>query len=213
MARLFFVSFHLTEFEQERKDVLTFGCREGIYTLSTRSLLELRNYLQNEFEEHYHTCTHCKDVVTLGLACSHAPRSCSARYHMHCARNTIGSAVNDDEALARLTGFPCPVCRRTWKSRPIGPKALVLVDRDTPFSSQPDHPRHQPAQNENDDSDADVESQLASLDGEESAQQQQPVAVKPEPAASQPARRQSQRRRIDDSDDDEQDVKPRRRLR
>ncbi len=210
MARLFLVSFP-PSLSSRKERWLTWGCREGIYTLSTRSLVELRNYLQNEFEEHYHTCTHCKDVVTLGLACSHAPRSCSARYHMHCARNTIGSAVNDDEALARLTGFPCPVCRRSWKSRPIGPKALRLTDRDTPFSSQPEHSRTQPAQDDDNDSDAEVDSQLASLDGEESPQQA--TTVKPEPATTQPARRQSQRRRIDDSDDDEQDVKPRRRLR
>nr|CDI55057.1 conserved hypothetical protein [Melanopsichium pennsylvanicum 4] len=51
---------------------------DGIYTLSTRSLLELRNYLQNEFgEEHYHTCTHCKDLVTIGVGCSATSRGCT----------------------------------------------------------------------------------------------------------------------------------------
>ncbi|CDW97429.1 hypothetical protein [Sporisorium scitamineum] len=53
---------------------------DGIYTLSTRSLLELRNYLQNEFgEEHYHTCTHCKDLVTLGIGCSNNPPGYGSR--------------------------------------------------------------------------------------------------------------------------------------
>lgn len=101
---------------------------EGIYTLSTRSLLELRNYLQNEFgDEHFLTCTHCKDMITVGLGCSHSPRSCQARYHMHCARIVIGAAVDDDEQLAARSGFPCPECRKPWKSRPIGPKVWRLT--------------------------------------------------------------------------------------
>ncbi|TKY88883.1 hypothetical protein EX895_002124 [Sporisorium graminicola] len=116
---------------------------DGIYTLSTRSLLELRNYLQSEFgEDYYHTCTHCKDLVTLGIGCMNTSRGCTTRYHLHCARNTIGSAVDDDDALYRLSeGFSCPNCKRVWKSRPIGPRALNLNssdDHDGLFSSQGD---------------------------------------------------------------------------
>ncbi|EST08801.1 Zinc finger, RING-like protein [Kalmanozyma brasiliensis GHG001] len=100
---------------------------DGIYTLSTRTLLELRNYLQSEFEEHYHACTHCKDVVTLGIGCSYASRGgCDVRFHYHCARATIGAKVDDDDALHRLGGI-CVGCRKNWKSRPIGPRALGLT--------------------------------------------------------------------------------------
>ncbi|CBQ68979.1 conserved hypothetical protein [Sporisorium reilianum SRZ2] len=113
---------------------------EGVYTLATRALLELRNYLQTEFEEHFHTCTHCKDVVTLGIGCSYTARGCTTRYHLHCARNTIGAAVDDDDALYRLAGgFSCSNCMRMWKSRPIGPRALNLGaggEHDGMFSSQ-----------------------------------------------------------------------------
>ncbi|SPO31040.1 uncharacterized protein UTRI_05322_B [Ustilago trichophora] len=114
---------------------------QGIYTLSTRSLLELRNYLQNEFgDDYYHTCTHCKDLVTLGIGCSATSRGCTVRYHLHCARSTIASRVDDDDALYRLAGFNCPGCLRGWKSRPIGPRALNLSASGDEglFSSQGD---------------------------------------------------------------------------
>ncbi|SPO30705.1 uncharacterized protein UTRI_05322 [Ustilago trichophora] len=115
---------------------------QGIYTLSTRSLLELRNYLQNEFgDDYYHTCTHCKDLVTLGIGCSATSRGCTVRYHLHCARSTIASRVDDDDALYRLAGLNCPGCMRGWKSRPIGPKALNLSSGGDEglFSSQGDY--------------------------------------------------------------------------
>ncbi|PWY98103.1 hypothetical protein BCV70DRAFT_202279 [Testicularia cyperi] len=96
--------------------------QDGIYSLSSRSLLELRQYLHNEFDEHIVSCTHCKDPVTLGLACHYSPTRCGARYHYHCARDVFGSAVDSNDDLDRKAGFPCLVCSRRWSSRPIGPK-------------------------------------------------------------------------------------------
>lgn len=205
---------------------------EGIYTLSTRSLLELRNYLQNEFgDDYYHNCTHCKDLATLGVGCSYASRGCSVRYHLHCARNTIGSAVDDDDALHRLAGFSCPACQRTWKSRPIGPRALNLTlsgEGDAPFGSQGstvDRKRRQVTDDDEDDDGDDhdaVERQLSYAherndhEGEEEdAEQPQRRSrrVKPEPEPSQSVQRPSRPSHGSAESDEDRDVKPRKRAR
>ena len=206
---------------------------DGIYTLSTRSLLELRNYLQNEFgEEHYHTCTHCKDLITLGIGCSNTRAGCTTRYHYHCARNTIASAVDDDDALHRLAGFSCPNCLRTWKSRPIGPRALNLSTGgggdDGMFSSQGEASQEvarrsgrrrvsevdEEDDDDDDDDDDEVEQQSAEQQEAESdeEQQQQPTQsrltrVKPEPdhQRTPTQRRPSRRAAPADEDDDDFD--------
>lgn len=207
---------------------------EGIYTLSTRSLLELRNYLQNEFgEEHYHTCSHCKDLVTLGLACSYTSRGCTVRYHLHCARSTIGSRANDDDALYRLAGFNCPGCSRSWKSRPIGPKALQLSagrDGETPFSSQVEQSqevtrrRRQESESEEEEEEFhDTQQGLAAQESDEEDVEVETARrsgrVKPEPEQSQLQQQRGRRPRVQESDEEgedsesEQDVKPRKRAR
>ncbi|KAJ1017772.1 hypothetical protein NDA16_005090 [Ustilago loliicola] len=217
---------------------------EGIYTLSTRSLLELRNYLQNEFgDDYFHICTHCKDLVTLGIGCSYTSRGCNVRYHLHCARSTIASAVDDDDALLRIAGFSCPECRRTWKSRPIGPKALKLsssADHDGMFSSQGESSQtattsrntrrvqasDDEADEEDEDDDETVDQQLANQasedeeDEEESEQSpRRSTRVKPEPEQQdqQPQRRVRSRAAPaadgPEFSDDEQDIRSRKRAR
>lgn len=207
---------------------------DGIYTLSTRALLELRNYLQNEFgDEHFHTCSHCKDIVTLGVGCSYTSRGCTTRYHLHCARNTIGSAVDDDDALHRLAGgFSCSDCGRVWKSRPIGPRALRLstADHDGFFSSQgeasqtesPQRGARRHASEQDDDEDEEEEEeqdvkqqQMTSAatpqDDEEQDEDDEPTPrrstrVKPEPDHQQTPLAQPSRRRTHNEDGDEGDA-------
>ena len=155
------------------------------------------------------------------------------RYHLHCARNTIGSAVDDDDALHRLAGFSCPGCQRTWKSRPIGPRALNLTlsgEGDAPFSSQGstvDRKRRQVTDDDDDeDDDGDdhdaVERQLSYAherddhEGEEEdAEQPQRRSrrVKPEPEASHSVQRPSCPSHGSAESNEDQDVKPRKRAR
>ncbi|SOV03329.1 uncharacterized protein UDID_06554 [Ustilago sp. UG-2017a] len=206
---------------------------DGIYTLSTRSLLELGNYLQNEFgDEYFHTCTHCKDLVTLGIGCGRKKHGCNIRYHLHCARSTIASAVDDDDALLRIAGFSCPACRSTWKSRPIGPKALNLSssgDHDGFISSQGESSqtaatsrnrrRRQAShdddedEGEHDEDDETVEQQPADdgnedeEDEEEAGQpQRRPTQVKPEPGQQgEPSQRRVRSRAAPAEDEEESD--------
>lgn len=202
---------------------------EGIYTLSTRSLLELRNYLQNEVgEEYYHTCTHCKDLVTLGLGCSHSPRSCDVRYHLHCARSTIGSRVDDDDALLRLQGFPCPGCRKPWKSRPIGPKALNLATGDQDMEHSQAGPsrssrRRRAAHDEENDEEEDEEedfhdTQQHGAEDDEEEEEEEPTQrrssrVKPEPQQEDSTIRGSSSDELEESAETEQVRRPLKRRR
>lgn len=202
---------------------------EGIYTLSTRTLLELRSYLQDEFgEDHYHACTHCKDLVTLGIGCSYSPSRCDVRYHYHCARATVGAKVDDDERLHRLAGFSCGGCGRAWKSRPIGPRALGLGTAEPSSQTTPRRASGRYTEEHQQQHHDEQDEALAGQD-EQEPEQRQPVKrppsesesddeaqVKPEPRATPRSRRRpthQQHEQSDDDDDDEVDVKPRKRAR
>lgn len=213
---------------------------EGIYTLSTRSLLELRNYLQNEFgEEYYHTCSHCKDLVTLGIGCVNISRGCTTRYHLHCARSTIGSAVDDDDALHRLAGFSCHNCMRTWKSRPIGPRALKLSTggdhdgvlspqrersgRESPRRRQTSHASEEQQEEAEEDQEEVLATQQQNRESREYPEDEQEHDEPTPPSSTQPnqqqtplqqrSRRRKQADNVEEDSDQELDITSRKRAR
>ncbi|CAG8599545.1 4239_t:CDS:2 [Funneliformis mosseae] len=78
--------------------------REGKYSLSQRSILELQQYLKEEFEDHLLECTLCYDIVTKGQRCRVA--QCKTRFHNHCVLRYFDSR-ND---------YVCPACKIAWDS-------------------------------------------------------------------------------------------------
>ncbi|CAI2175630.1 539_t:CDS:2 [Funneliformis geosporum] len=78
--------------------------REGKYSLSQRSILELQQYLKEEFEDHLLECTLCYDIVTKGQRCRVA--QCKTRFHYHCVRRYFDS--RNDKV--------CPACKIAWDS-------------------------------------------------------------------------------------------------
>ncbi|KAI0690049.1 Nse1 non-SMC component of SMC5-6 complex-domain-containing protein [Cytidiella melzeri] len=76
--------------------------RKGRYSLSTRTILELQNYLKAHFEDAVHECTICMEMVTRGFACN-VP-NCQTRLHSRCY------------STYRKSRNACPTCKTPWAS-------------------------------------------------------------------------------------------------
>ena len=63
-------------------------------------MLELQQYLKDNYEDDIHECTLCFELVTKGVKCYVA--ACSGRLHNHCYKR-----------FAR-DGKTCPTCRADW---------------------------------------------------------------------------------------------------
>lgn len=104
-----------------------------MYQLSTRSKVELEDYLSKEYPvrcgKHFN-CSMCRELVTKGVQCDTA--GCKARMHEHCKRSY-------SQRHGRIL---CPTCKQQWVD-----DALVKIGPDAE-SGQED---------EGDDDDDDVE--------------------------------------------------------
>lgn len=85
---------------------------EGFYSLSARSLMELKTWLLEAYNDpdagpddwqRIKSCEACKDIVTVGQRCPE--RDCSVRLHDICA---------DAFWRTRRAGQVCPKCQTAW---------------------------------------------------------------------------------------------------
>ncbi|KAL1745609.1 Nse1 non-SMC component of SMC5-6 complex-domain-containing protein [Schizophyllum fasciatum] len=88
--------------------------RRGRYTLSTRTLLELKGYIRSEYPDQIPTCMHCDDFVTVGVTCK-----CGSAIHKHCFTQW------------RSRRSQCKECRAEWAGKsdddmftPVGERAV-----------------------------------------------------------------------------------------
>jgi hypothetical protein len=103
---------------------------KGFYTLSPRSLMELRGWLNDTYNDRDHesddsdhghphekikVCMACREIVTQGQRCPDATLRCPARLHSHCV-GKMWRAQGGREI--------CPTCKKGWKDTlPVGEKA------------------------------------------------------------------------------------------
>ncbi|KAI0079952.1 hypothetical protein K474DRAFT_1682971 [Panus rudis PR-1116 ss-1] len=80
--------------------------KKGRYSLSQRTLLELSQYLKNEYPEAILECTVCMDMVTLGVHCN--TPNCKGNLHQYCYN------------AYKRTKQTCPTCGNEWNPRPVG---------------------------------------------------------------------------------------------
>ncbi|CAG8487301.1 12089_t:CDS:10 [Ambispora gerdemannii] len=108
----------------------------GRYSLTQRTILELQNYLKDQYDESIHECTLCYDIVTKGQRCS--VEKCSTRLHHHCARRMFQTKPQSERK--------CPTCSAIWREtmviawrRPFELKTSSLhEDRDQMQKGQSD---------------------------------------------------------------------------
>lgn len=81
--------------------------QDDILSIGPRSLLELRQYIEGEYEEHIAECTMCSDVVFKGETCVNA--ACPTKMHHHCARTWF-----------RGKPRKCVTCTNPWQDAPPG---------------------------------------------------------------------------------------------
>jgi hypothetical protein len=101
--------------------------RNGYYSLAPRSLMELRSYLKETYNEpadpedpgyepviRIRDCEGCREIVTVGQRCPH--RDCGVRLHDGCAQQYF---------RARRGNKECPSCRTEWSGNHfVGEKAV-----------------------------------------------------------------------------------------
>ncbi|KAF5357780.1 hypothetical protein D9756_001638 [Leucocoprinus leucothites] len=95
--------------------------KNGRYSLSPRSLLELRPYLQLNYSDQVLRCYLCEEILTIGVACVH--EGCKCKMHPVCFKKY---------SKAHKTGtLPCKDCEQEWPRDinsedfiPIGEKAV-----------------------------------------------------------------------------------------
>jgi non-structural maintenance of chromosomes element 1 len=122
--------------------------KEGWYTLSTRALLELKNWLiatYNDLDgdgdvdewQRIKFCQACKDVVTIGQRCTEP--DCNVRLHDIC-----------HTAFWKSRGErKCPKCNTDWDGRHwVGEKAITTTEAYLRGKRRSGHRRNDAAQND-----------------------------------------------------------------
>jgi hypothetical protein len=99
--------------------------RAGYFSLTTRSLAELQNWLVETYNDtdvnddewqRIKTCLSCKDIVTVGQRCS--DKDCNARVHDMCSN-----------ILSRSSGKQCPKCQKPWDEKHfVGERAVTSTE-------------------------------------------------------------------------------------
>lgn len=98
---------------------------EGFYTLSPRSLLELRSWLVEAYNDsddpevwqRIKFCQACKEIVTIGQRCTE--RECNVRLHNICTAAFWNSRP----------GKKCPKCETAWTGKAyVGQKAITSTE-------------------------------------------------------------------------------------
>ncbi|CAG8471992.1 477_t:CDS:10 [Ambispora leptoticha] len=90
----------------------------GRFALTQRTILELQNYLKDQYDEAIHECTLCYDIVTKGQRCS--VEKCSTRLHHHCARRMFQTKPQSERK--------CPTCSAIWRETMVTGEEAVLVN-------------------------------------------------------------------------------------
>ncbi|KAK2591616.1 hypothetical protein QQS21_010685 [Conoideocrella luteorostrata] len=99
--------------------------RDGFYTLTPRSLMELRPWLVETYNDvaeadewqRIKFCAACKEIVTIGLRCSEP--DCVLRLHDMC----------QDAFWRAERSKNCPKCRTEWKGdRHVGERAVTMTE-------------------------------------------------------------------------------------
>ncbi|KAI5899730.1 uncharacterized protein SCHCODRAFT_02485674 [Schizophyllum commune H4-8] len=102
--------------------------RRGRYSLSTRTLLELKGYIKSEYPDQIPTCMLCDDFTTVGVTCK-----CGRAIHKHCFTQW------------RNRRSQCKECRTEWADKlddemftPIGEDAVGENDAGRRYARHED---------------------------------------------------------------------------
>ncbi|KAI0028114.1 Nse1 non-SMC component of SMC5-6 complex-domain-containing protein [Vararia minispora EC-137] len=90
-------------------------CRKGRYSLSTRGLLELQQYLKSTYPDDILECTICLEILTRGIGCF--TTNCKVLMHPHCFNKYKGQSHRDTK---------CPSCSEDWY-KDANAKRLVSI--------------------------------------------------------------------------------------
>ncbi|KAI8136884.1 Nse1 non-SMC component of SMC5-6 complex-domain-containing protein [Fennellomyces sp. T-0311] len=71
------------------------------YTIDSRGVLELRDYLREQYGDVIRNCDFCKEIIMMGERCER--QNCPVRIHRHCA-----------DAHFRDGQMQCPTCSSSW---------------------------------------------------------------------------------------------------
>ncbi|KAI9105715.1 Nse1 non-SMC component of SMC5-6 complex-domain-containing protein [Phlyctochytrium arcticum] len=83
--------------------------RNGLLSLSLRTILELQTYLKESYADQIHECTLCMEIVTTDhVRCGES--NCATRLHAYCSNSYF----------ARQTNKICPTCQRPWEGVSCG---------------------------------------------------------------------------------------------
>ncbi|KAJ8473266.1 hypothetical protein ONZ45_g16353 [Pleurotus djamor] len=140
--------------------------KQGRYTLSTRSLIELLHYLQSTYPDEIIECTACLEMITRGVACH--TNNCKARMHFHCF-NTYRKGKN-----------ACPVCQTKWPEEATDDPLIPVGEGAARKSDDLRPTRRQRGEEESDE-----EEELFDEDSQPSQEQSQSQASRSQPSRSQ----------------------------
>jgi len=122
----------------------------GRYSLSTRSILELQEYLTTTYDDEILSCTSCMEILTKGISC-YTP-NCKARLHHHC--------------YARYRSQKCPSCNCDWskqeKLNKVGEEAVKDGD-----DMGPRHNRRRVTEDSDEEEEAENEKTISDEDDED----------------------------------------------
>ncbi|PRP87731.1 hypothetical protein PROFUN_02431 [Planoprotostelium fungivorum] len=89
---------------QERWLVYTTPAHKRI-TLGVRSLMELKQWLEENYEDHVSNCLTCHEPIFMGEICQN--NRCEVKLHHHCSKRWF---TGNRERV-------CPSCKNVWKMR------------------------------------------------------------------------------------------------
>ncbi|KAI8084789.1 Nse1 non-SMC component of SMC5-6 complex-domain-containing protein [Halteromyces radiatus] len=75
----------------------------GAYTMTTRTILELTDYLHEQYGDAIKECSLCSDLIIMGERCENG--SCNVRLHHHCAQQLF---------VVNKQSLTCPTCSTAW---------------------------------------------------------------------------------------------------
>ncbi|KAG8988744.1 hypothetical protein FRB94_002479 [Tulasnella sp. JGI-2019a] len=166
----------------------------GRYSLAARSLMELRKYLTDTFdEESLFKCTSCDGFVLKGLRCKGREGRCKHKIHKPCFER-LGA-----------NGRKCPTCGEAWPNQgvlgAVGEDAVRDGDKETRRKIQ----REGSQEDEQDDDDQEEQREDVDMDpngmegpSQKGKKKQKNVENKPKKAG-----KKSTRKKVRDEEDDD----------
>ncbi|KAF9500944.1 hypothetical protein BDN71DRAFT_1439849 [Pleurotus eryngii] len=161
--------------------------KQGRYSLSTRSLLELLPYLKTTYPDEVNECTICMEIITRGVACHTA--NCKTRMHFHCF------------TTYRKRHNVCASCGKEWPQQ-----ATELLPVGEGAAKSTDDARRRTRRKEADSDDEEEEE----FDAESQPTQSQATqATQSQPTRSQRSRNKGKKKQVEeDVDMDEEEEEP-----